>query len=114
MTVTTNLRGRPKNGNTTRCLELWAGGKGKTFAEIGVLLGISPRTARGYVREYGPVAVGTTRDSAPRCRCSLRLSTPGELASGRCSNCLPDSATAFLGRRGEPAACATGLRHGGQ
>ena len=38
-------------------------------------------------------------DKSPRCRCGLRLSTPGELASGACSSCIPSAREMAESRR---------------
>lgn len=97
-----------KNGNVQRVIDLH--GKGMSPGRIAARLEIQERTVRAYIKQYCNTDASVYHGDEPRCRCSLRLSTPDELAAGRCSNCLPDSATAFLGRSGEPAACSSGLR----
>jgi hypothetical protein len=69
-----------------------------------------PKPKRRYHREseYSQSAA----DTGPHCRCGLRLFGTEEIP-GQCDKCLPLSAVEYLGRRGEPAPCYSGIRHGG-
>jgi hypothetical protein len=42
---------------------------------------------------------GTMHTDGQRCRCGLRLSTPAELASKQCSDCLPAGLYEFIEQR---------------
>jgi DNA-binding CsgD family transcriptional regulator len=99
---------RPRPRHDLAC-ELLA--QGLTYEQIGQRMGVSARTAQDYtsgVRVGRPKGAVDANVERPRCSCGLSLFTPEELASGHCNDCLPLSAVAYMGRRDEPIAHATG------
>lgn len=86
--------------------------QGLDYGEISERLGISRLTARRYNANAGGSYGRDCSDKTPKCRCGLRLSTPEERQNGQCSDCIPESAVAYLGRCGDPLASAIGLRSG--
>lgn len=96
---THNIKAR-KNGNCQRVLDLRAAGV--PFAEISKRLGIPQKTARSYARHYAGADWRNYRGPEPRCTCGLLL--PCTCVGGGLH------AVDFMGRRGEPAPCSSGLR----
>ena len=73
-----------------------------TIPQVAEKLGVTERTVRQYVQASSGDGREKVDVDRPRCRCGLSLFTDEEKRQGHCNNCLPTSATAFLGRRDEP------------
>lgn len=93
---------RVKANNLIRAGELKE--QGKTYAEIGAILGVAPSTAKNYANNATRGDGRNHGGDLPRCQCGLLLP---------CTCTGPMHAVDFLGRRGESVPVAmVGRFHG--